>query len=61
MAAHEHVFLTVEEAADLLRTSPRTLRKWTKEGKVPHVQGVGYKLLYNRAELLRLGTSDAPN
>ena len=60
MAAPENVFLTLEEAAELLRTTPRTLRKWTQDGKVPKVEGVGHRLLFNRAQLLRLGTSDAP-
>ena len=48
--------LELEEAAELLRTTPRTLRRWTSEGRVPKVQGLGRKLLYNRAELLKLGT-----
>lgn len=48
-------FLTVEEAAALLRCSPRTIRTWTRQGKLPHVEGLGRKLLYSRAALLRFG------
>lgn len=37
--------LTVEEAANRLRVSPRTIRKWIVEGKVPAVRyGRGYRI-----------------
>ena len=48
-------FLTLEEAAALLRTTPRTLRTWTKAGKVPVVEGLGHRLLYRTDQLLRIG------
>lgn len=47
-------FLELDEAAELLRTTPRTLRRWTAENKVPAVR-LGRKPLYRRDVLMAIG------
>jgi excisionase family DNA binding protein len=44
-------FLTTEEAAELLRVSTRTLRRWMERGKVPYIR-LGRKFLFRRVQLL---------
>lgn len=56
----EHQFLTLEEAADFLRTSVPTLRRWTAAGKVPRAAAPGRRPLYSRLVLLELLERD-PN
>ncbi len=45
--------LTVNEAADLLRISPHTLRCWVMERKIVFVR-VGGRVLFRREDLERL-------
>lgn len=52
-ADDEPELLTLPEAAAFLRQSPRTVRKWAKEGKIPVLNHPGKKLLFERAALLR--------
>ena len=53
-SANEHEpFLTEQEAAALIRVSPRTLRRWRQHGTGPPVAGyAGRRALYRRSELL---------
>lgn len=46
-------FLDLEGAAKLLHTSPRTLRRWVAEGKVPVTRRLGRKLLFSREAIRR--------
>jgi len=46
-------FLDLRQAAELLHTSPRTLRRWVTQGKVPSKR-LGRKLLFSREALRRL-------
>ncbi len=43
-------FLTVKEAADLLRLKPGTLYQYAERRKMPHLK-VGGRLLFDEAEL----------
>jgi len=43
-------FLTTEEVATLLRTSPRTVARWAKEGRLPAVR-IGKQWLFPAEEL----------
>jgi len=52
----ETQFLTRTEAAELLRVSPRTLDRLTKDGVGPPVTKVGARVLYKREELDRWAT-----
>lgn len=46
-------FLTEAEAAEVIRVSPRTMRRWRTEGIGPPVAGyAGRRALYRRSELL---------
>lgn len=48
--------LSVHEAADLLRVSPRTIRRWINVGRLPAARttpGPGGKILLRRTDLLR--------
>jgi excisionase family DNA binding protein len=62
------VFLTVSEAAALLRLSEITLGRWRIEGSGPPFRKFGRRVLYERSDLIawaeaqrRLSTSDAAN
>ena len=46
-------FLNLQQAAELLQTTPRTLRRWVTQGKVPSKR-LGRKLLFSREALRRL-------
>lgn len=46
-------FLNLQQAAELLQTTPRTLRRWVALGKVPNKR-IGRKLLFSREALRRL-------
>ena len=45
--------LDLRQAAALLHTTPRTLRRWVALGKVPNKR-IGRKLLFSREALRRL-------
>ena len=46
-------FLTEAEAAEVIRVSARTLRRWRVQGTGPPVAGyAGRRALYQRSELL---------
>jgi excisionase family DNA binding protein len=49
----QHSYLTTEEVARLLRTSPETVRFWRHTGKGPASFKVGRRVLYDRNELDR--------
>lgn len=52
-SADEEPFLTESEAAEAIRVSPRTLRRWRLNGTGPPVAGyAGRRALYRRSELL---------
>src|SRR6266508_460343 len=52
-SADEEPFLTEPEAAEIIRVSPRTLRRWRVAGTGPPVAGfAGRRALYRRSELL---------
>lgn len=44
-------YITTQEFADLLRTSPETVRYWRHIGKGPKPFKVGRKVLYVRNEI----------
>lgn len=44
-------YLTVAEAAELLRATPRTVRRWAKAGKIPATQVPGGKFLFAEDKL----------
>lgn len=44
-------YLTTEEVADLLRTTPETIRYWRHVGKGPKSFKVGRRVLYAREDL----------
>ena len=61
------VFLTVREAAALLRVSEITLGRWRIEGNGPRYRKFGRRVLYARSDLLawadaqvRRSTSEQP-
>ena len=50
---HGPRFLTVREAADLLRTTPKALYTQLERGRLPGVIRLGRRLLIDAEELLR--------
>ena len=58
-------YLTTEELATWLRTSPETVRFWRHVGKGPRSFKIGRRVLYARADVLayiaeRQSTTDTP-
>ena len=37
----EDIFITTGEVARMLRVSPKTVARWAKEGKLPHLVTLG--------------------
>lgn len=50
--------LTLPEAADLLRVTPRTLRSWLKDGKVPATK-IGGVWRFSRSLLVEFVEGDS--
>ena len=44
-------YLKAAEAADLLHVSPKTVSRWAKEGRVPHITTLGGHRRYPRKEI----------
>jgi excisionase family DNA binding protein len=44
--------MTITEAAQFLRLSPKTIYSWTSQRKIPHLK-VGGRLLFDEAELTK--------
>jgi predicted site-specific integrase-resolvase len=52
-SADDEPFLTEPEAAEVIRVSARTLRRWRAKGTGPPVAGyAGRRALYRRSDLL---------
>jgi hypothetical protein len=53
VSSDDEPFLTEPEAAQVIRVSARTLRRWRVQGSGPPVAGyAGRRALYRRSELL---------
>jgi excisionase family DNA binding protein len=50
--AHSQLFLTIDEVADLLRTSRKAIYAMVERGSLPGVTRVGRRVLIRTAELL---------
>jgi Helix-turn-helix domain len=46
------IFLSAQEAAELLRISPVTLSRWRIEGRGPEYRNFGRRVVYARADLI---------
>lgn len=46
-------YLTLEEAAAVLRSNPRTIRRYIRDGKISFVR-IGRKYLFRDSDLLNL-------
>lgn len=46
--------LRTAEVATLLHVSPKTVSRWAKEGKLPHMRSLGGHRRYPEAEILKL-------
>jgi excisionase family DNA binding protein len=51
----DNTYMTTHEVAELLRTSPETVRYWRHIGKGPGSFKAGRKVLYGRADFERWG------
>lgn len=67
MADEEHKgpeYLRAGEAAALLNVSPKTVSRWAKEGKIPHIRTLGGHRRFPREAVERiareLGGGSAP-
>ena len=49
----EQVFLTLDEAAKVLRINTATLRKWNKESRDPAFSRIGRKIIYSQRAITR--------
>ena len=61
MRAVDEEFLTVAEAATLLRVAPSTVRRWIREGDVPAHRIGRRRVALRRADLARLITPARPS
>lgn len=53
-SAGEREYLRAAEAAAFLNVSPKTVSRWAKEGKVPHIVTLGGHRRFARQEIERL-------
>lgn len=58
MITHDHEYLTVREAAELLRVSVPTVRRWIASGSLPATRRGPHSLRIKRADLY-LATDEA--
>jgi excisionase family DNA binding protein len=60
----ERDYLRAAEAAAYLNVSPKTVSRWAKEGKVPHIVTLGGHRRFPRQEIealaRRLGAGERP-
>ena len=61
MSAVDEEYLTVAEAAMLLRVAPSTIRRWIREGDVPAHRIGRRRVALRRADLTRLITPARPS
>jgi excisionase family DNA binding protein len=61
MCTVDEEFLTVTEAATLLRVAPSTIRRWIREGDVPAHRIGRRRVALRRADLARLITPARPS
>ena len=54
MTGGEREYLRAAEAAAYLSVSPKTVSRWAKEGKVPHIVTLGGHRRFPRDEIERL-------
>lgn len=47
-------YIRTAEAAQILRVSPKTVSRWAKEGKIPHVMTLGGHRRFPEAAILEL-------
>jgi excisionase family DNA binding protein len=40
-SSDDDLYIRTSEAARMLRVSPKTVSRWAKEGKIPHVMTLG--------------------
>ena len=50
------VYIRTAEAAKMLRVSPKTVSRWAKQGKLPHVVTLGGHRRFPQAAIERLAT-----
>lgn len=55
------VYIRTAEAARMLRVSPKTVSRWAKQGKLPHVVTLGGHRRFPQAAIQRLATQLADN
>jgi len=55
----EEQYLTTEEAAQLLRSTPQAVTKWCRQGKIKAIRA-GRKWLMTRAAVLEFATKGVP-
>ncbi len=60
MRALDEEYVTVAEAATLLRVAPSTIRRWIREGDVPAHRIGRRRVALRRADLARLITPARP-
>jgi excisionase family DNA binding protein len=51
-------FLTMREAAEVLRIEPRTLQYWVRQGRIQQLQISGRGVRFRKDEVLALISSD---
>ncbi len=49
-------YITTGEAARILRVSPKTVARWAKDGKLPHLVTLGGHRRFPLGEIRRLAT-----
>lgn len=50
------VYIRTAEAAKMLRVSPKTVSRWAKQGRLPHVVTLGGHRRFPQAAIERLAT-----
>ncbi|MDQ5815218.1 MAG: helix-turn-helix domain-containing protein [Actinomycetota bacterium] len=56
-ALREEAYITTGEVAKILRVSPKTVARWAKEGKLPHLVTLGGHRRFPSTAIVNLARS----
>lgn len=51
IAAKQNKRLTTNQVAEIFDTTPATVRRWARQGKIPYIKGPGGRYIFLKADI----------